>query len=371
MNAGKQVLMLFALGLLSTLAVGVEYETGIVQAGDGAAFRSNTIPTVARLASGKLMAIWSAYAKGEDRGRIVASFSSDGGHTWSRGVDIIKTPDMDDSDPNIIVDGKRVFVYSTSVPIHMQFIAGSKVFMVQSDDEGATWTKPLLIPFTYGYLDSKVQNGIKLMDGTLMMGFSWDLWAQAGNPPKHESEMNLATSVLRSQDGVHWTAFGELTAWTEKMAYYSTNGLCEPTLVQLANGDILMLMRSGTAFHYESRSHDGGLTWDPPKPSKVLGFNSPASLWRLEQKPEEIIVVFDNSPINRWPLSVALSSDGGVNWTKARDIAAPDGLVVSYPNITQTLDGTIVVVWQQEVKGGGRDIRCARFTRAWILGEEP
>src|ERR1035441_6506977 len=187
------------------------------------------------------------------------------------------------------------------------------------------------------------------MAATLMMGFSWDLFAQAGDPPKHESEMNLATGVLRSKDGVHWTAFGQVHAWTEKMAYYSANGLCEPSLAQLANGDILMLVRSSTMFHYESRSHDGGLSWDPPTPSKVLGFNSPASLWRLDQKPDEIIVVFDNSPINRWPLSVALSSDGGVNWTKARDIAAPDGLVVSYPNITQTLDGTIVVVWQQEV----------------------
>jgi len=64
--------------------------------------------------------------------------------------------------------------------------------------------------------------------------------------------------------------------------------------------------------------------------------NSPASLWRLAQHPDEIIVVFDNSPINRWSLSVSLSKDGGANWTKTRDIAAPDGLVVSYPNITQT-----------------------------------
>jgi hypothetical protein len=366
----KRIVLAMVLSLAPTLAVGAGFETGIVQAGDGSLFRTNSIPTVARLASGKLMAVWSAYAKGEDRGRIVASFSGDAGRTWSRAVDIIKNPDMDDGDPNIVVDGKRVFVYSTTTAVEMKFITGSKVFMVESDDEGATWTKPLQIPFSYAYLDSKVQNGIKLMDGTLMMGFSWDLWAQAGKPARHESEMNLATGVLRSTDGVHWTAFGELHVWTEKMAYYSVNGLCEPSLVQLANGDILMLMRAGTMFHWESRSHDGGLTWDPPKPSKVLGFNNPASLWRLDEKPDEIIVVFNNSPINRWPLSVALSRDGGVNWTKSRDIAAPDGLEVSYPNITQAPDGTIVVVWQQKVPDGGRDVRWARFSRAWVLGEE-
>jgi hypothetical protein len=372
MKASHKFALVLVAALIPIWAVPSSFETGVIQRSDGAAFQLNTVPVVARLASGKLLAVWSVYAKPEWRGRIVAASSADGGRTWSAPHELIKTPGMDDADPNILVDGKRAFVYSTTIPLGMKRITGSKVFMVQSDDEGGAWTKPVEIPFPYKYLVGKVQNGIKLMDGTLAMGFSWDLWAQNDNPARTEGEMNLASGVLLSKDGVHWTPYGQIHAWLEKITSFSTNGLCEPALVQLANGDLLMIMRTGTMFHYESRSHDGGLSWDPPRPSTVIGHNNPVSLWRLEQKPEEIIVAFNNSPLNRWPLSVAISADGGVNWSKPRDIATTNGLDVSYPNITQAQDGTFVAVWQLELEEGVREeIHWARFSRAWVLGEEP
>jgi len=369
-TSGKLAMMLL-MGLFPASAICSGFETGVIQRSDGGSFQLNTVPTVARLASGKLLAAWSAYAKPEWRGRIVGAISSDGGRTWSAPRELIKTPGMDDADPNIVVDGKRVFVYSTSIPLGMKRITGSKVFMTQSDDEGAAWSQPVEIPLPYKYFVGKVQNGIKLLDGTLAMGFSWDLWAQNDDPARTEGEMNLASGVLRSKDGIHWTPFGQVHAWLQKITSFSTNGLGEPALVQLANGDLLMILRTGTSFHYESRSHDGGLTWDPPRPSTVIGHNNPVSLWRLEQTPDEIIVAFNNSPINRWPLSVAISADGGLHWSKPRDIATTNGLDVSYPSITQAKDGTFVAVWQLELEEGVREeIHWARFSRAWVLGQE-
>ena len=103
----------------------------------------------------------------------------------------------------------------------------------------------------------------------------------------------------------------------------------------------------------------------------MIGHNNPVSLWRLDQKPEEIIVAFNNSPLNRWPLSVAISADGGVNWSKPRDIAMTNGLDVSYPSITQNPDETFLAIWQLELEEGVREeIHWARFSRAWVLGEE-
>jgi hypothetical protein len=210
------------------------------------------------------------------------------------------------------------------------------------------------------------------MDGTLAMGFSWDLWAQRDTPAKSESEMNLASGVLLSKDGIHWTPYGQLHVWLQKVTPYSTNGLAEPALVQLANGDLLMIMRTGTMFHWESRSHDGGLTWDPPRESTVIGHNDPVSVWRLEQAPSEIAVAFNNSPIDRWPLSVAISADGGLPWSTSRDVATTNRLDVSYPSMTQAKDGAIVVLWQLELQEGVREeIHWARFSREWVLGQEP
>jgi hypothetical protein len=69
---------------------------------------------------------------------------------------------------------------------------------------------------------------------------------------------------------------------------------------------------------------------------------------------------------------VAISADGGLHWSKPRDVATTNGLDVSYPSMTQAKDGAIVVVWQLELQEGVREeIHWARFSREWVLGEEP
>jgi len=50
-------------------------ETGAVKQTDGAAYFVNAYPVVARLASGKLLVVWSATAKGEKAARVVAALS--------------------------------------------------------------------------------------------------------------------------------------------------------------------------------------------------------------------------------------------------------------------------------------------------------
>ena len=120
MKASCHFALLLGAVLIPIWAAASSFETGVIQRSDGGSFQLNTVPAVARLSSGKLLAVWSAYAKTEWRGRIVVAVSSDGGRTWSAPREIIKTPGMDDADPNFMVDGKRVFVYSTTVPPGMK-----------------------------------------------------------------------------------------------------------------------------------------------------------------------------------------------------------------------------------------------------------
>jgi len=352
---------------VSIAAIGAALETGSVKDSDAGAYYINAYPVIARLASGKLLAVWSARSQGDSDGRIVGAVSSDGGKTWGTPGTVIDIPQMEDGDPSIVVDGPRVFVYSTTVPLHQRLIERSQVYVVWSDNEGATWSAPEELKFSFKYFVGKRHIGIKLLDGTLAMPFSWDLWAQKGTPARTEGEMNLASGVLLSKDGIHWTPYGQVHAWTEKVTPGSTNGVCEPALVELHTGELLMILRTGTSFHYESRSRDGGLTWDAPRPSSLMGHNTPSALWRLDQNPEEIVAIWNNSPRNRYPLSVAISSDGGRRWSKPRDVATSDGPQVSYPGITQAPDGTLVAVWQQQLRDGGRSIQWARFSRDWVL----
>lgn len=341
------------------------FETGVVKA--SAPGESNQLPVVARTESGRLFAVWTHSQDKKQKPAIVGSFSADGGRTWGEPTTLIDTPGKDDYDANIVVDGKRLLVYSTTTGDQSKGIDRSWVWMTYTEDDGKTWTKPTEIHLPFRYFVGKRHIGITRKDGTLAMGFSWDLWAQAGTPARTEGEMDLKSGVLLSKDhGMTWTPHGDLHIFEPKTLPGATGGLCEPALVELANGELYMLMRTGTSRIYEACSRDGGLTWSKPRPSQLTGHNAPMALWRLDRNPKEVIVIWNNSPRERTPLSVAITTDGGRSWSRPKDVAA-SSLGVAYPGITQAPDGTFVAVWHQRLAQGGFDIRWARFNQAWVL----
>ena len=56
---------------------------------------------------------------------------------------------------------------------------------------------------------------------------------------------------------------------------------CEPTVVELSDGRLWMLIRTSTDFHWESFSCDGGETWSPVRPSRFRGTLTMPTLHRL------------------------------------------------------------------------------------------
>jgi predicted neuraminidase len=201
------------------------------------------------------------------------------------------------------------------------------------------------------------------------MGYSWDTWAEQGTPAATEGEMNLKSGVLRSTDGGKtWHPGGDLYADFKKTSPHATWGLGEPATVLLADGRILSIMRSGATKAYQSWSSDGGLTWTTPVPGELTEHNSPVALWRLDNS-KDIFLVYDNSPTGRTPLAVALSSDGGETWSAPRTLVDTGGPQASYPSAVQAADGTLIAVWQQDLGKGKREIKIARFNRAWLTGK--
>lgn len=331
----------------------------------------NAYPVIARTESGKLIAAWSVSGPKNSDGRIAVSTSEDGAKTWSEPITAIDTPGQFDGDPSLIIDGKRILVIpSTVVPPNK--ITKSEVWMTVSEDDGQSWSKPVEIKTGFKYFVGKRHIGLKLKDGTLVMPASYDIWAERGTPAKTEGEMDLKAGVLLSKDGgATWSPHIDLHLFVPKVTPFSTGGVVEPAIVELANGELYMLLRTGTEYLYESRSSDGGKTWSEPVQSKLQGHNTPASLWRLDGVPNEIIAIWNNSPRNRYPLSVAISADGAKTWSQPRDVARSDKLQISYPGITQDTDGNFVAVWQEQLAdGAGRAIRSARFNRAWVLWEK-
>jgi hypothetical protein len=344
------------------------FESGVVMKPSAGRPISYSIPCVTVTPAGNLIAVWTA-ALGTDKYKLSISgaLSSDGGRSWSRPFLLIDNPGKEDADPSLILDGKRIIVLSTTLPVPGK-IFSTELWMTASEDEGKTWSKPVLAEHPHRYAEGKVHVGHKLHDGRLAVGYAWEIFCEKGLSPATEGEMDNRSGLMYSTDGgYHWTAGGDIYARPEKLTPGSVNGLDEPATVVLQNGDIFALLRNGSDHLWQSRSQDSGKTWSTPVPSPLAGHNAPAALWRLRGT-NEVVVVWDNSPRYRRPLTAALSRDGCRTWSAPRVIAASDGPQVSYPSVTQAPDGTIVAVWQQDLPDRkGREICCARFNRAWLL----
>lgn len=321
----------------------------------------NAYPTLAALRDGSLLLVFTASGPNRRGARVLASFSRDGGATWSPTETVIDTPHAD-VDPTIVVNGDEIQVYSTTVPEPNQPIAWSQMWKTTHKVTERSWSPPILMPASHKYESGRVHVGLHLQDGTLILPYSWDIQAESGAPARSEGEMKIKAGVLRSRDGGRtWKPGGDIFVEPPRTSTFSTGGVDEPALVELGDLSLYCLLRTSDVRLYETRSRDGGLTWDVPRASPLSGHNTPGALLRLSTG--EIVVTWNNSPRHRWPLDVAISSDGARTWSRPRTLAHSPGVQSSYPSVAQAADGTIVVAWQQDVpQTGGREIRIARFS---------
>lgn len=351
----------------SAFAESPTFETGTVAASNPQQFIQNAYPVIQRLSTGRLVCIFSAVTDKPAKMKIVASVSDDGGKSWSKPALVFDHPNTEDADPNLLVDGDRVLAFSTTVPQPVK-IEQSLIYMRESRD-GVNWENEVLLKTPRKYIAGKIHQGHRLADGTLIFSYSWDTWADQGMPPATEGEMDIKSGVLRSSDGGKtWIAGADMYSQIPKTSPHSTSGVDEAATVVLADGRLMTLMRTAGTKLFQAWSTDGGLTWDEPRASALTAHNSPAALWKLDGS-GDVLVTWDNSPTGRTPLCAAISSDGGKTWSEPKVIVDTHGpQQVSYPSAVQAKNGTIVVVWQQEL-AHGRDIRFARFNREWLVGK--
>jgi hypothetical protein len=164
----------FALLILSglPLAIAAQLQTGVVARSDGADFAVNAIPCVTRTPRGKLIATWTAHRpEAHPKLRIVGAISTDDGRSWSAPFPLIDNPGKTDADPSLVIDGKRIVVVSTTLPVPGKIVS-TEFWMTASEDEGKTWSKPVLASHSHVYAEGNMHVGHKLKDGRLAFGYS-------------------------------------------------------------------------------------------------------------------------------------------------------------------------------------------------------
>lgn len=177
-----------------------------------------------------------------------------------------------------------------------------------------------------------------------------------------------------------------------------SNGLVQPDLVEVSPRHFVLFFRSRYAdWIYASHSQDD-CSWTKPEPTHLPNNNSSIQVARLRNG--HLVMAFNNiqattsrgKPTDdaRFPMSVALSIDGGQTWPWVRDVdigqdvpqeKVPNiiaGVDVSdetkeffwhlidysYPSIIETSDGIIHMSYTFR----RRTIKYASFNEGWIKG---
>ncbi len=341
-------------------------------------------PAIAKTATGELLVTFrraggfslTAVKQGKydhvDKGaRICLAKSNDGGVTWQDATIFpVFDPECGEQDPSIMVykDEMQMINYfcwrvvpeeekgRLRYPARQQYdgswsdVEGPLV--IRSFDHGKTWeTNPILVDSSPLPRAGTSDGAIELADGSLMMGI------YGGDDG---SSVCRAYTVKSYDRGKTWEKPVLLAADSETRISFE-----EPALVELADGTILALIRSGEPrkyqYLYQATSTDGGKSWIDLHETPMWGH--PAHVLRL--KDNRLVCTYG---YRREPFGVraCVSTDNGITWDiDSEIILRQDGCSrdVGYPCSTQLDDGTIVTVYYIH---GEDDIRHIAATR-WKL----
>jgi predicted neuraminidase/peroxiredoxin len=192
-----------------------------------------------------------------------------------------------------------------------------RLFARTSGDHGATWSedRPL---------------------------FDEELWCVPRNPPIVLADKTLLLPVEGLEGKVEGSYFLRLPAGSSSWQRAGfTDGGSQPAVAQRADGSILALLRHAKHIT-QIESSDGGQTWtkavDSPLPNPDAGI----TMTRLTNG--HLVLVYNDTPTSRTPLSIARSLDEGRTWEKPLQLESNPG-EYSYPCIIQAADGRIHVTY--------------------------
>ena len=339
-------------------------------------------PNLTLLPSGDLLCVWFAgSAEGYGDIRIGLSRLPAGAAAWETPRFVTTSLDRSEQNPSLFLTpaGELWLLYTSQETRGMtreQWDAGGfeGLFPMQwtsqirrriSLDEGRTWGEEAVFVDTPG---SFCRHPPKVLaDGTWLFPMYYSLEAGGRHGDDH--------SVVRaSRDGETW----------EEHPVPQSRGRVHPSLVETDDGFALFFRSRAADRIYVSRSPDG-VTWSAAERTELP--NNNASIQAATLPSGAIAIVFNHFSANddpdtptwpkrRYPLTIALSEDGGKTWPYMRHVDPGDGFfgdanepgnrVCAYPTVVAGDDGAIHVAYSYR---GRQCIKYVRVTEAWIRSE--
>jgi hypothetical protein len=264
-----------------------------------------------------------------DRMTMTRLFSTDGGRTWK---DL--GPLVDSNGRPILGSGKQrghlpslLRLASGAIALKYEIrssIDASKLdcWIVRSTDEAATWSKPVLI--TRPQSRSNATWLTRTKSGRLVLPTEY--WFQQPD----DRGIGICTAFYSDDEGRSWRESKDsLWVWEKGGA---SQGACEvPTVVETADGRLLMFMRTSFQRIAQSYSKDGGKTWSPVKLNDLVSSNSEIFLARIPMT-NHLLCIWNQADTQeirtgyyRARLTAAVSKDSGASWGNFRTIIQTPG----------------------------------------------
>jgi sialidase-1 len=282
----------------------------VIEAATAETPRSDTA-SIAELSDGRLMVVYHKYERGKHSGhdhgicRIWSKISGDGGKTWEHPRMLV---DVDQGDMNIqapaLLRMKSGQLLLICLRAHENG-SSSTMCLFSSNDDGKTFSSldPVWSTSKGQWLQGGASNLLELKSGRLLL----PLHGGGGNQWRQKNSAWCCTS---DDQGKTWQR--------SALIDLPKRGAMEASVAELADGSLLMSLRTQLGGPYLSRSADGGKTWTEAVFSGLEGGESCTCLRRIPGT-KDIVLFWNNSTYDkrhhhfgeRTPLTAAISSDHG------------------------------------------------------------
>jgi hypothetical protein len=293
--------------------------------------------------------------------RIVSRRSADGGRTWGEARVLQENVGR----RNVMSASLARFRTAGASGIGLFYLVKDgpdalRVWMRLSTDEAESFGAPVLVTRGEGYHVMNNDRVVQLLDGRLLCPVAWT---------RDVSRENHFASLCHLSDdgGLSWRP-GRCSADLPQ------RGAMEPEVVELAGGELLMILRTQLGEIHASRSRDRGDTWSAAEPWGVASPESPATLRRIPATGDLLLVWNPHYRAGaghggpRTPLRAAVSTDGGRTWLHARDLESSPDSTYAYTSLTFFGPRALLSYYVRDETSGRISSRFRSVAVGWFYG---
>ena len=294
--------------------------------------------------------------------------SKDHGLTWKKITLPRELPYADQRSP---LSGEFIRVFYANGKVYAMRTEGGLEggrTIVKIDDKAGIMNKPPIF----------IRNGKRIISGAHRTDRSGAFVYYSDDDGRSWKISTQVTVPLHQSGGVH-----QGVRWN--------HGAVEPTIVELQDGRLWMIIRTSQDKHYQAFSSDGGVTWSEATPSPFYGTITMPTLYRIADG--RLLFFWSNTtPLpevgntngfwedvftNRDVLHVAISEDDGKTWIGARELLLNSQRNANTFNARS--DKSVHQVQAIEVNPGkilasaGQDIACRKmvlFDVNWLYEKQ-